>query len=73
MWTNLGALYSIQDDYLLANEAFSRAQSTDPEYALAWVGQGLIAMIFGEMRNAQELFQHAFEISDQSLVRLGIA
>lgn len=69
MWTNLGALYTLQDDYALANEAFSRAQSTDPEYALAWVGQGLIAGIFGEPDQAQELFQHAFEISDHSIVR----
>ncbi|KAI5789864.1 hypothetical protein FPQ18DRAFT_38049 [Pyronema domesticum] len=67
VWTNLGALYTLQEDYLLANEAFSRAQSTDPEYALAWVGQGIIAGILGEAREAQELFQHAFEISDQSL------
>ncbi|KAA8909787.1 hypothetical protein FN846DRAFT_941480 [Sphaerosporella brunnea] len=68
VWTNLGTLYTIQEDYMLANEAFSRAQSTDPEYALAWVGQGIIATILGESREAQELFQHAFEISDQSLV-----
>jgi superkiller protein 3 len=53
---------------MLANEAFSRAQSTDPEYSLAWVGQGIIAAILGESREAQELFQHAFEISDQGLV-----
>jgi superkiller protein 3 len=68
VWTNLGTLYALQGDYQLANEAFSKAQSTDPEYALAWVGQGLIASLIGEVHEAQELFQHAFEISDQALV-----
>lgn len=53
---------------MLANETFSRAQSADPEYVLAWVGQGVIAAIYGEAEQAQELFQHAFEISDHSLV-----
>jgi superkiller protein 3 len=52
----------------LANEGFSRAQSADPEYALAWVGQGLIATLVNSAREAQELFEHAFEIADSSSV-----
>ena len=68
VWTNLGALYALQEDYMLANEAFSRAQSTDPEYALAWVGQRILATILGDEEEAQGLFQHAFDISDHSLV-----
>lgn len=69
VWTNLGALYIIQGDLQLANEAFSKAQSADPEYALAWVGQGLIASIMGDADQALELFEHAFEISESSSVR----
>ena len=68
VWTNLAALYALQEDYMLANETFSRAQSTDPEYALAWVGQGVLATILGDDTEAQELFQHAFDISDHASV-----
>lgn len=70
VWTNLGTLYIIQEDLQLANEAFSRAQSVDPEYALAWVGQGLIASLLGDTDQALELFEHAFEISESSSVNL---
>lgn len=68
VWTNLGTLYTIENDLQLANEAFSRAQSADPEYALAWVGQGLIASLLGQGDQALELFEHAFEISESSSV-----
>lgn len=68
VWTNLGTLYTTQNDLQLANDAFSRAQSADPEYALAWVGQGLIASLLGDIDQALELFEHAFEISESSSV-----
>lgn len=64
VWTNLGAFYLMQDDYELANQAFARAQSTDPDYAHAWLGQGLLAAIFGETKDANTLFAHAFEIAE---------
>uniref|UniRef100_A0A093VJB8 Superkiller protein 3 n=1 Tax=Talaromyces marneffei PM1 TaxID=1077442 RepID=A0A093VJB8_TALMA len=38
-WTNLGAFYLINNDIQLANEAFTRGQSADPDYAPAWLGQ----------------------------------
>ena len=66
VWTNLGTLYLIQQDYQLANEAFTRAQSTDPDYALAWVGQALLANLLSDPKEARTLFAHAFEISDSS-------
>lgn len=65
-WTNLGTLYLLQDDYELAHTAFGRAQSTDPEYANAWVGEGLIAMLTGDAREALAHFTHAVEITDAS-------
>src|SRR5699024_5257395 len=40
VWTNLGTLYLLQNDVQLANEAFTRAQSTDPDFSHAWLGQG---------------------------------
>lgn len=65
-WTNLGALYLLQNDYELANQAFARAQSADPDYAHAWVGQGMLATYLGDTKEAYTLFTHAFEIADSS-------
>ena len=67
-WTNLGTLYLLQNDIHLANEAFTRGQSTDPEYAHAWLGQGVLALMLGEAEEAQSLFTQAFEISTASSV-----
>ena len=66
VWTNLGTLYLIQNDAQLANNAYTRAQSSDPDYAQAWLGQGLLAMQIGEVDEARNLFTHAFEIADSS-------
>jgi superkiller protein 3 len=68
VWTNLGAFYMIHNDHQLANEAFTRAQSADPDYAYAWLGQGLLAALIGDAREAQGLFTHAFDISGASSV-----
>ncbi|KAL1602785.1 Superkiller protein 3 [Paraconiothyrium brasiliense] len=65
-WTNLGTLYLLQNDTELAHQAFSRAQSTDPDYALAWVGEGIVALLFGDTAEALSHFTHAFELSDSS-------
>ncbi|KAI1608922.1 hypothetical protein EDD36DRAFT_79553 [Exophiala viscosa] len=65
-WTDLGVLYLINGDNQLANEAFTRAQSEDPEFADAWIGQGLLALLFGSIGEARGLFMHAFEIADSS-------
>ena len=63
-WTNLGTLYLLQNDLELAHIAFSRAQSTDPDYGQAWLGEGLIALLWGDPMEALSHFTHAFEISD---------
>ena len=68
VWTNLGVLYLLQSDYELAHQAFGRSQSTDPTYAHAWLGEGLIALLLGESKEALSHFTHAFEISDSSSV-----
>jgi superkiller protein 3 len=65
-WTNLATLYLLQGDQELAHQAFSRAQSTDPDFALAWVGEGIIALLFGDASEALSHFTHAFELSDSS-------
>ncbi|CAG8518907.1 7674_t:CDS:2, partial [Dentiscutata heterogama] len=61
-WTNLGLLYLLHSDLDLANQAFSTAQSLDPDYAPAWVGQAYVANLWGS-NEAAELFEHAYEIS----------
>ena len=66
-WTNLGVLYMEQIDHELAHEAFSRAQSIDPDYVDAWVGEGLVALDLGNPREALLHFTHAVEISDASI------
>ncbi|TBU40919.1 TPR-like protein [Dichomitus squalens] len=58
-WTNLGMLYLHYEDVELANEAFYKAQTLDPDYALAWVGQGLVATANRHDREARALFEHA--------------
>ena len=68
VWTNLGTLYLLQKDNQLANEAFTRAQSTDPDYTHAWLGQGILALLLGEANEARGLFAHAFEIADSSSI-----
>ncbi|TAQ84711.1 hypothetical protein B7494_g6958 [Chlorociboria aeruginascens] len=65
-WTNLGTLYLLQNDHQLAHEAFTRAQSTDPDFAHAWIGQGVIALLWGDPKEANLLFTHAMEISESS-------
>jgi superkiller protein 3 len=67
-WTNLGALYLLQNDHELAHVAFSRAQSQDPDYSLAWVGEGIIALLTGDSNEALSHFTHAFELSESSLL-----
>ncbi|KAH6686812.1 superkiller protein [Plectosphaerella plurivora] len=67
-WTNLGTLAVLQNDLKLANEAFTRAQSTDPDYAHAWLGQAFVALMYGDTKEARGLFTHAMEISESSSV-----
>jgi len=52
-------LYYHHADLELAKEAFSRAQVTDSDYSLAWLGQALVAIANGEESDAQTLLTHA--------------
>ncbi|KAK3045076.1 hypothetical protein LTS18_014629, partial [Coniosporium uncinatum] len=67
-WTNLGVLYLLQNDVELAHQAFSRAQSTDPDYAHAWLGEGLIALLYNQPKEAFLHFTHAFEIAPSDIL-----
>ncbi|KAK4032906.1 hypothetical protein C8A01DRAFT_40647 [Parachaetomium inaequale] len=65
-WTNLGTLALLQGDVQFANDAFTKAQSADPDYAHAWLGQGLVALLLGDQKEARGLFTHAMDISESS-------
>lgn len=56
----------MENDLKLANEAFTRAQSNDPDYAHAWLGQGFVALLYGDAREARGFFTHAMDISESS-------
>lgn len=66
VWTNLGTFYLMQEDHELANNAFTRAQSADPDYAQAWVGQGILAHRFEDFGESRSLCTHAFTIAESS-------
>jgi superkiller protein 3 len=66
VWTNLGTLYLQYSDHELANDAFTKAQSADPEYAHAWLGQGVLATLYGNTAEARGLLMHAFDIASSS-------
>lgn len=67
-WTNIGTLALLENDFKMANEAFTQAQSTDPDYAHAWMGQGLVALMYGNTREARVCFTHGMELSGSSSV-----
>ena len=52
-------MYLYHSDIELANEAFYKAQVLDPDFAAAWVGQGLVAVLNDHQREALALFEHA--------------
>jgi superkiller protein 3 len=62
-WTNLGVLYLHHNDLELANETLYRAQVLDPDYTVAWMGQGLVATANGHDREARSLFEHAVSLT----------
>lgn len=66
VWANLGTFYLMQEDHELANHAFTRAQSADPDHAHAWVGQGILAHRFEDFGEFHGLCAHAFAIAESS-------
>jgi hypothetical protein len=63
-------MYLIHEDHELAAQAFSRSQANDPENAVAWLGQAVLAVRSKDLIEAHELYQHAFEIGERSFVSL---
>jgi superkiller protein 3 len=59
----------MHDDDELAAQAFSRSQANDPENAVAWLAQAILAIRSNDPIEAHELYQHAFEIGERNFVR----
>jgi Tfp pilus assembly protein PilF len=60
----------MHEDDDLATQAFSRSQANDPENAVAWLGQAILAIRSNDMFEAHELYQQTFEIGERSFVSL---
>ena len=56
-------LYLHHNDVDLANEALYRAQTLDPDYAVAWIGQALVATRNGHVKEAVAMFEHAVTLT----------
>ncbi|CAF0871759.1 unnamed protein product [Rotaria sp. Silwood1] len=65
VYTNLGFLYYRHENIQLANNAFSKAQQTDPMYSLAWIGQALIAEKI-DYNESIDLYRHCVDLSNHS-------
>ncbi|XP_018416037.1 PREDICTED: tetratricopeptide repeat protein 37 [Nanorana parkeri] len=61
-WTNLGALYLVNENIELSHQAFKVAQSLEPSYVRCWIGQALIAERVGSYET-MDLFRHTTELS----------
>ncbi|EFX00944.1 antiviral protein [Grosmannia clavigera kw1407] len=66
VWANYGTLALEHGDVELANRAFAEGQSSDPDSAASWLGQGFVALAFGEADEAGSLAMHAMDLSDAS-------
>ncbi|RZC41781.1 tetratricopeptide repeat protein 37, partial [Asbolus verrucosus] len=71
-WSNLGTLYFMLKDLKLANEAFSQAQRSDPNYVNSWIGQALLAESSSHA-DAMDLFRHSTQLSVHKQGALGYA
>lgn len=72
VWFNLGTMYLMVDNVKLANEAFGIAQSVDPEFALPWAGQALIAESVNH-EDTVDLFYHSLQLAYHSETAKGFA
>ncbi|XP_008195456.1 superkiller complex protein 3 [Tribolium castaneum] len=71
-WTNLGTLYFLLGDFKLANQAFSQAQRSDPNYVNSWIGQALLAETLAH-EDAMDLFRHSTQLRVHKQGALGYA
>ncbi|XP_019852271.1 PREDICTED: tetratricopeptide repeat protein 37-like isoform X2 [Amphimedon queenslandica] len=73
VWSNLGALYLINDNVKLAHLSFERSQSCDPMYSQGWIGDGLVAEIFGKSEETRNFLENVSELQYHDESALGYA
>lgn len=61
-------MYLTLDEPELANQCLLKSQTLDPDYARAWLGQGLLADKSGDKDQARSLFGHSVTLAAGSLV-----
>ncbi|KAI9598129.1 hypothetical protein BDF19DRAFT_433583 [Syncephalis fuscata] len=61
-WTNYGYLCLYQSDVDLAKEAFTTAQTLDPECVSAWIGRALLVQSDNTTESLR-LFEHALDLA----------
>lgn len=65
-WSNLGFVYLVNKEEMLAHEAFKNAQSIEPLFVSSWIGQAMVAEevmkkgVVGHLE-AMDLFRHSVE------------
>lgn len=72
-WTNLGYFYLAHSDVELANQAFLKSQIYEPDWALAWLGQALVAALNDHLDQSTELVEHAFTLSQSNITQIDLA
>jgi superkiller protein 3 len=68
VWCNLGFLWFANNDYELAQQAFAKAKIVEPESAMAWLGNGMVARMENKDPEAQACFAQAVMLSGGSMV-----
>ncbi|KAG0143473.1 hypothetical protein CROQUDRAFT_182905 [Cronartium quercuum f. sp. fusiforme G11] len=71
-WTNLGFFYISQFDLELANQAFLKSQTFEPEWNLAWLGQALVSGLNEDLNVSIELIEHAFNLSQSNVTQIDL-
>ena len=55
-------MFSLTHTHKLAHQAFRNAQSLEPDYVQAWIGQALVAESIGHS-DSMDLFRHTTELA----------
>ena len=66
-WCNLGFFYITFKEAMRAHACFSKAQSLEPRYSFAWIGQALVAEEI-EPKEAMDLYRHACTLENFPIV-----
>lgn len=72
IWSNIGILYYLIGNKILANKALKKAQQFNPDCYQSWIGQALIAESV-EHDDSMDLFRHSSQLGFHRESSLGYA